>query len=316
MPDKNRRENHRVVRDFEKAQPVGYEMPHSKYSSRNGIYVFAVVIFCLFALATGVVWYLVAGQVDIWTVLAALLVGLLFAYALRIAQQWEKVVVLRFGKFTRVAGPGFFMVIPFIESTTLTVDQRLMVTPFAAEQTLTRDLVAVDVDAVLFWMVWDARKACTEVEDYPKTVAWAAQTALRDAIGRAEISALIAERKQVDFELKDELDAKTDPWGITVVSVEIRDVRIPQELQDAMSAAAQAEQEKAARVTLAEIEKDISEMYVQAAHIYSQDDKALQLRTMNLIYESVKEKGGLVIAPSAFSEGFNNIESFVKGLKG
>jgi regulator of protease activity HflC (stomatin/prohibitin superfamily) len=242
-------------------------------------------------------------------------VGILAAATIRIVQQWEKAVVLRLGKFNRVAGPGLYLVVPIIEHVTLCIDQRIMVTPFAAEETLTADLVSVDVDAVLFWMVWDAKKACVEVENYPKAVAWSAQTALRDAIGRVNLAELATRRKQIDVQLQETLGQKTEPWGITIISVEIRDIVIPQELQNALSKEAQAERERNARIILAEVEKDISEMFVEAAEIYDKNDRAMQLRTMNLIYESVKEKGGLIIAPSAFAEGFNNINDVLKGVK-
>lgn len=176
-------------------------------------------------------------------------------------------------------------------------------------------MVPLDIDAVLFWMVWDPKSACVEVEDYSSAIWWAAQTALRDAVGRINLAEVATRREQIDEEIKSILDEKTNSWGITVVSVEIRDIAIPSDLQDAMSKEAQAERERNARLLLAEVEKDISEMFVDAASVYDKNDKALQLRTMNLIYESVKEKGGLVIAPSAFSEGFNNIDSFKDILK-
>jgi regulator of protease activity HflC (stomatin/prohibitin superfamily) len=276
-------------------------------SSRNGVYLFGGMVFLVpFAVILAVC--AAAEALSAWTILAAAAVGLLAASSIRIALQWEKVVVLRLGRYSREAGPGPFLVIPVLESITVCIDQRIIATPFAAEETLTADLVSVDVDAVLFWLVWDARLACVEVENYPKAVAWSAQTALRDAIGRVNLAELATRRKQIDAQLQEVLATKTEPWGITIISVEIRDIIIPTDLQDALSKEAQAERERNARVILAEVEKDISEMFVEAAEIYDRNDRALQLRTMNLIYESVKEKGGLVIAPSAFAEGFNNIE--------
>jgi regulator of protease activity HflC (stomatin/prohibitin superfamily) len=250
-----------------------------------------------------------------WVIIGAICAGILASSTIRIAQQWEKAVILRLGKYSRVAGPGLFFVVPIIEHVTLCVDQRIAVTPFVVEETLTADLVSVDVDAVLFWLVWDARRACVEVENYPKAVAWSAQTALRDAIGRVNIAELATRRKQIDVQLQETLSEKTEPWGISIISVEIRDITIPQELQNAMSKEAQAERERNARIILAEVEKDISEMFVEAAEVYDKNDRAMQLRTMNLIYESLKEKGGLIVAPSAFSEGFNNIEDVVKKLR-
>jgi regulator of protease activity HflC (stomatin/prohibitin superfamily) len=280
-------------------------------SSRNGVYFFAAVLFFIaFAIIT-IVCYL-AGVLTTWAIIIAAVVALLLTSTVRIVEQWEKAVVLRLGRFSRVAGPGLFCVIPVIEHVTLCVDQRIIATPFVAEETLTADLVSVDVDAVLFWMVWDAKKACIEVENYPKTVAWSAQTALRDAIGRVNLAELATRREQIDAQLREILATKTEPWGITIISVEIRDIIIPAELQNALSKEAQAERERNARIILAEVEKDISEMFVEAAEVYDRNDRAMQLRTMNLIYESVKEKGGLVIAPSAFSEGFNNIVDLMK----
>jgi hypothetical protein len=283
-------------------------------SSRNGVYVFAAVLFLI--VFAGIITACYTAQLlTAWTIVIAAVVALLIASTVRIVQQWEKAVVLRLGRFSRVSGPGLFLVIPIIEHVTLCIDQRIIATPFVAEETLTADLVSVDVDAVLFWMVWDAKKACVEVENYPKAVAWSAQTALRDAIGRVNLAELATRRKQIDAQLQEILGEKTEPWGITIISVEIRDIIIPKELQNAMSKEAQAERERNARIILAEVEKDISEMFVEAAEVYDKNDRAMQLRTMNLIYESVKEKGGLVIAPSAFSEGFNNIEDMVKRLK-
>ena len=276
-------------------------------SSRNGVYLFGVLIFLVFAGITIGIAFSFLG-LDVWVFILAAVVGLLATTSIRIAQEWEKAVVLRLGKYARVAGPGLYLVVPIIDHVTICIDQRIFATPFVAEETLTADLVSVNVDAVLFWMVWDARRACVEVENYPRAVAWSAQTALRDAIGRVNLAELATHRKQIDKQLQEILTQKTEPWGISITSVEIRDIIIPADLQNALSKEAQAERERNARVILAEIEKDISEMFVEAAGIYDQNPRAMQLRTMNLIYESVKDKGGLVIAPSAFAEGFNNIE--------
>jgi hypothetical protein len=193
-----------------------------------------------------------------------------------------------------------------VEFVAARVDQRTMATPFGAEETLTSDLVPVDVDAVLFWMVWDPRKACTEVEDYPRAVSWIAQTTMRNAVGSLSIAELATRRDQLDHELQAIIEQKTEIWGITIISVEIRDILIPKELQDAMSKEAQAERERNARVILAEIEQDISEMFSGAAGVYRRDELALQLRTMSLVYESVKSSnGGVVVLPSAFGDSFN-----------
>ena len=249
---------------------------------------------------------LVAGGFTVWGLAAAFLVAWVATMAVHIAMEWEKVVVFRLGKFSRVKGPGLYLTIPFIEQTALRADQRIMVTGFGAEETLTSDLVPINVDAVLFWMVWDAKKACLEVENYYNSVSLAAQTALRDAIGRASVSEVAIRRNQLDQELQEVIEERTSVWGITVLSVEIRDIVIPADLQEVMSAEAQAEREKNARMVLAEVEKDISSMLVDAAHVYEENEVALRLRTMHLLYESVKGSGGTVVIPSAYSEGFSD----------
>ncbi|MEY8459969.1 slipin family protein [Eggerthellaceae bacterium 24-137] len=283
--------------------------PTAKKTSRNSVYVFSVA---LFAIVAGLFAFLTWSLSEAVALIGGVAVGLVAASTVRIAPQWERVVILRLGRFHRIAGPGAYLVIPVVESVAARVDQRMITTPFSAEEALTADLVPLGIDAVLFWMVWDPKDACVEVEDYSSAVWWAAQTALRDAVGRINLAEVATRREQLDNEVKEILEEKTRSWGITVVSVEIRDIAVPSDLQDALSKEAQAERERNSRLLLAEIEKDISEMFVEAAAVYEQSDKALQLRTMNLIYESVKEKGGLVIAPSAFGEAFNNIDSFLK----
>lgn len=289
--------------------PKNMSAPTSRRTSRNSVYVFALALFVV--VAGGIVaafWGMLTSAI----VVVAIVLGAVAAMSVRIAPQWERVVVLRLGKFNRIAGPGPYFVVPIVEHAAAHVDQRMITTPFSAEEALTADLVPLDIDAVLFWMVWNPKDACVEVEDYASAIWWAAQTALRDAVGRINLAEVATRREQIDNEIREILEEKTRSWGITVVSVEIRDIAIPKDLQDAMSKEAQAERERNARLLLAEIEKDISEMFVEAAAVYDQNDKAMQLRTMNLIYESVKEKGGLVIAPSAFGEAFNNIEGFLK----
>ncbi len=283
--------------------------PTAKKTSRNSVYVFSIA---LFAAASALFALLVWPFSEAAALIGGAAAGLVAASTVRIAPQWERVVILRLGRFHRIAGPGAYLVIPVMESVAARVDQRMITTPFSAEEALTADLVPLGIDAVLFWMVWDPKDACVEVEDYSSAVWWAAQTALRDAVGRINLAEVATRREQLDNEVKEILEEKTRTWGITVVSVEIRDIAVPSDLQDALSKEAQAERERNSRLLLAEIEKDISEMFVEAAAVYEQSDKALQLRTMNLIYESVKEKGGLVIAPSAFGEAFNNIDSFLK----
>lgn len=310
MRGKDKRDDRRNVTP-DQGDTASFSEVRGKRSSRNGVYFFAAAVFLVVLLT---VLLVCQSFIDTYVIVFAALFALVAASTVRIAQQWEKAVILRFGRFNRVAGPGIYFVIPIVEHVTLHVDQRIIATPFSAEEALTADLVPLNVDAVLFWLVWDAKSACVEVENYPKAVAWSAQTALRDAIGQVNLAEVATRRRQLDREIQEVLDAKTQDWGITIQSVEIRDIAIPEELQDAMSKEAQAERERNARVILAEVEKDISEMFVEAAEVYEKNDKAMQLRTMNLIYESVKEKGGLVIAPSAFSEGFNNIEDMIKHI--
>ena len=218
--------------------------------------------------------------------------------------EWEKAVVLRFGKFNRVAGPGLVFTWPIIEFYTLRIHQRVATTYFGAEETLTSDLVPINVDAVLFWMVFSAKKACVEVEDYSAAVAWVAQTAMRKAIGRATVAEVAMRRDQLDAELKDAIEEKLSPWGIDIIDVEVRDIVVPKELQEAMAMEAVAERKKNARMVLAEAEKDISEMLKDASEVYAGDQDAMKLRTMHLAYESVEQSGGTLVIPSAFSEGF------------
>ena len=283
-----------------------YNTRTDRKTSQSGPLVFSAFVFALFfvvAITAGVA--LVRG-IDVWVVLVAFGVASLAAMSIHIAMQWEKVVVMRFGKFHRIRSAGLYFTIPFVDQTALRADQRVVVTGFGAEETLTSDLVPINVDAVLFWMVWDAQKACLEVENYYNSISLAAQTALRDAIGRATASEVAVRRNQLDEELQRVIEEKTSLWGITILSVEIRDIIIPQGLQEVMSVEAQAEREKNARMLLAEVERDISEMLMDAAQVYEKSEVALRLRTMHLLYESVKGSGGTVVVPSAYSEGFND----------
>lgn len=238
--------------------------------------------------------------VTVWT-----LIGIYILFALKVASQWEKVVVLRLGKFRNLAGPGAFWIIPIIDSTPTWIDHRVMVTPFAAQKTLTKDTVPVDVDAVLFWVVWDAEKAALEVENYRAAVDWAAQTALRDIIGRKMLADILVGRSSLDKELQQIIDERTTPWGVTVQSVEIRDIVIPQDLEDAMSRQAQAERERQARVILGESEKQIAASFAEASQAYINNPTALHLRAMNMLFEGLKEKGALVIVPSSAVDTMN-----------
>ncbi len=241
-------------------------------------------------------------------------VGLLCAACIRIAPQWERVAVLRFGRFHRVAGPGIYALAPFVEYAAIHIDHRIMTSAFSAEAALTADLVPVDVDAILFWVVWDAQKACLEVENYPKAVLWSAQTAMRDAIGQVNLADLSLRRKQIDRELQEVMSAKCEQWGITVMSVEIRDIMVPEELQNALSKEAQAERERNARTILAEVEKDISEMFVEAADVYDRNPKALKLRAMNLAYEGAKDGKGVSAGSQQPGRRLRRGEAFGRGL--
>lgn len=290
-------------RRFRVAPDVSTEMVGERASSA-GVLLFSAVLFVVVLACVLGVGALATGRVTLGLIIVAALAALLAIGCCHVAQQWERVVVLRLGRFNRVSGPGLFWTIPVIESNTMRVDTRTRVTTFYAEETLTADLVPMNVDAVLFWHVWDAAAACTEVGDFTRAVEMAAQTALRDAIGRASVSEVAIRRNQLDQELQEVIEERTSVWGITVMSVEIRDIVIPQDLQEAMSAEAQAEREKNARMVLAEVEKDISSMLVDAANVYDENELAVRLRTMHLLYESVKNSGGTVVIPSAYSEGF------------
>lgn len=226
-------------------------------------------------------------------------------FALKVARQWEKAVVLRLGKFLGVRGPGLFWIIPILDSTPNWIDHRVMVTPFNAEKTLTKDTVPVDVDAVLFWVIWDAEKAALEVEDYRAAISWASQTALREVIGQMTLADILIGRALMDADLQKIIDERTTPWGISVQSVEIRDVIIPQALEDAMSRQAQAERERQARVILGESEKQIAGSFVEASLAYANNPTALHLRAMNMLFEGLKEKGALVIVPSSAVDTMN-----------
>jgi regulator of protease activity HflC (stomatin/prohibitin superfamily) len=244
---------------------------------------------------------LIAGSIAslmMWNWIPAVIgaaIGLYFLFAIRVVKQWEKVAVLRFGRFIGMREPGLFLIIPV-------VDQRVRVASVSAESTLTRDTVPVNVDAIVFWLVWSAEKSIFEVQNFVDAITLSAQTALRESIGRHELSQMIAERESMGRELQRLLDEKTNPWGITVQSVEIRDVTIPQELQNAMSRQAQAERERQARLILGDAETQISEKFAKAAEVYAENPVALHLRAMNMLYEAIKEKGAMVIVPSSAVE--------------
>ena len=234
-----------------------------------------------------------------------IIVAVIVLAALRLARQWEQAVVLRAGKFLAVKGPGLFGIVPILDNIAAQIDTRLRTTQFLAEQTLTKDTVPVDVDAIIFWMVTDVRRAALEVADYGEAISWAAQTSLREMIGAADLAMLLSNRKAVDEELRRTIDAKTEEWGIVVKSVEIRDVTIPVALQDAMSREAQAERERHARVILGAAEAEIAHSFAEAARTYADSPIALHLRGMNMLYESVKERGSTIIVPSSAVDSMN-----------
>jgi len=282
-----------------------YQQPDLHISAIAG-FLFAVCILfgvlgTLYMAAKGIGGDLWPG---VWT-LGWLLVGMILLFGIKVASQWEKAVVLRLGKFKRLAGPGAFWIIPIMDSIANWIDHRVMVTPFSAEKTLTKDTVPVDVDAVLFWVIWDAEKAALEVADYKAAIAWAAQTALREIIGQSMLADILVGRAKMDADLQKIIDERTTPWGITVQSVEIRDVIIPPDLEDAMSRQAQAERERQARVILGESEMQIAASFAEAAKSYETNPTALHLRAMNMLFEGLKQKGALVIVPSTAVDTMN-----------
>jgi regulator of protease activity HflC (stomatin/prohibitin superfamily) len=258
------------------------------------------VLMLLVPLSTGLL-IAISLRNPIPAIVAAVLGGIAMQ-APKVAQQWERAIVLRLGRFHTMRGPGLFWLIPFIDSVSSWIDQRTITTGFAAEQTLTSDTVPVNVDAVLFWMVHDAQKAALEVQEYAQAVSWAAQTALRDIIGRTPLTDLLRGREQIETELQALIDHRSNPWGVTVQSVEMRDIVIPVALQDAMSREAQAAREKQARIILGEAEMAIAHSFEEAAKSYQHNPTALHLRAMNMLYEGLKEKGALMLIPSSAVE--------------
>ena len=256
-------------------------------------------VFVVFALAGGVAAALTNHFVFC---IAGVVIGIYFLYAIKVVSQWERVVVLRFGRYKGLRGPGVFLIIPIVDTLSRYVDQRIRLATVNAESTLTRDTVPVDVDAIVFWLVWNAEKSILEVEDFVQAITLSAHTALRESIGRHNLAQMITERDPMGHELQKILDEKMTPWGITVQSVEIRDVRIPQGLQHAMSQQAQAERERQARVILGEAEVQVSDQFALASRAYADNPVALHLRAMNMLYEAIRDKGSTVIVPSSAVE--------------
>jgi len=263
------------------------------------INVVSVIVLLVFVVPS--FWLTSATSSPVWVAIGIPL-GVIAAMSPRVAQQWEKAIVLRLGRFIGMRGPGLFWIVPFVDAVTRSIDQRMITTGFAAEQTLTSDTVPVNVDAVLFWMVHDPEKAALEVQNYAVAVSWAAQTALRDIIGRTSLADLLRGREKIELELQTLIDQRSTPWGVTVHSVEMRDVVIPSSLQDAMSREAQASREKQARIILGEAEMEIARSFEIASRVYQDNPTALHLRAMNMLYEGLKEKGALMLVPSTAVE--------------
>lgn len=285
-------------------------------SSRNGALVFGIAVFVASYMAVLVVARLAFGRIGFAALLVAFIVAILMLSSVHIALSWEKVVVLRLGELNRVAGPGLYFTIPIIEHGTIRVDQRTIATPFCAERTLTADLVPVNIDAVLFWVVRDAEKACTEVEDYYAAISFLAQTAMRETVGRSTMAEVAVRRDQLDEEIEESIEKAAADWGIDVISVKVRDIVIPDELQEAMSLEAQADREMNARMAVASVEADLAEMLADAAKAYGEPDAAMKLRTMLMQYETVKKsKGAVVTMPSAVSDGFVGDAAELRGKR-
>ena len=282
-----------------------YRSDPTKRATRNGAVMITVVLaIAAFALSLAIAT-IAASRLTLTGIIASAVIGLIVLSSVHVCMDWERVVVMRLGRFSRLAGPGLFFTIPLFEFCTLRVDQRMNATPFGAEEALTSDLVPLDVDAVLFWVVWDPEKACTEVEDYHFAVALSAQTALRDAIGRASLANVVMRRHQLDQELREAVEEKVSDWGISIVLVEVRDLIIPKDLQGVMSLEAQAECRKSARITLMEAERDVSAILDEVAQTYNHDEVALALRKLHLTYEGMQDNDSTLVVPSAYSEGFN-----------
>lgn len=258
-----------------------------------------MAVFVICAIAGGYTTMLIGHEAPL---IAGTLIGLYLMFAIKVVQQWEKAALLRFGRYAGLRGPGMFTIIPIVDSLSRYVDQRVRVTKVTAESALTRDTVPVNVDAIVFWLVWNAEKSILEVENFSDAITMSAQTALRESIGRHELAQMVTERETLGHELQHILDEKTNPWGITVQSVEIRDVHIPQALEDAMSRQAQAERERQARNTLGQAETEIAAKFEAAAQVYAGNPVALHLRAMNMLYEAIKERGSMVIVPSSVVE--------------
>lgn len=300
IADRQRAHGMRAIRDADYAH-------QDEQASSAGGFVFSLVIFALAFCAVFFLGSALSGGFSLVVLVVAVVISVLVAMSMHIAFDWERVVVMRFGAFSRVAGPGFYFLLPVIDQVAMSVDMRIRVTPIIAEETFSSDLVPLDVDAALFWMVYDAHAACTEINGFTTSVSMAAQAALRDAIGRACATEVTMRREQLDNELKRMLADQVGAWGIEIVDVKVRDIRVPKELQDVMSCEAQAEQKRKGRITLMEAEQDIFDMLGEISAKHGDDENAMRIRAMHLLYESVSDTGGTIVLPSSFSEGFGDI---------
>lgn len=298
------KKKHRRSRPFRFDSGMSAANIERRRTTRNGAVVFSMAVFATVFVFMTLLFWIFSGRVGLMALVLSCFGGILASNSIHVVLEWERAVVMRFGRFSRVAGPGIVFTIPIVEFYTVRIDQRVASVYFGAEETLTKDLVPVNVDAVLFWMVFDPEKAATEVEDYVMAVSWVAQTTMREAIGRISVAELATRREQLDDELKDRIEQKLSPWGIDIIDVEVRDIVIPKELQKAMAAEAVAERRRNARIVLAEAEQDISAMLADASESYDTDDAAMRLRTMHLACEGMEDAGGTLILPSNFADGF------------
>jgi regulator of protease activity HflC (stomatin/prohibitin superfamily) len=276
--------------------------------SRRGVNSPALVIMTVLLAVAALVFVNSAKNHEALGVIAAIVIGgagLLVPQTLLMARQWERAVVLRLGKLRGIEGPGLFLIIPFVDEVPVWLDQRIQTTEFNAEQALSKDTVPVDVDAVIFWQIHDPERAALEIADYRSAIERVAQTSLREMVGSSLLSSLLADRKHSDEVLLGEIGRKTSEWGVTAISVEIRDISVPAALQDAMSREAQAQREGAARLHLGQAEQEVAKKFVEAAQIYAQCPTALQLRAMNIIYETTKERGATILMPTAMVDAMN-----------
>lgn len=283
-------------------------------SSRNGALVFSATVFILSCAIVAAVGYAITGGFSLGIFLGMILVAVTASNSVHIALSWEKIVVLRLGKFHRVEGPGLYFTIPVVEHGAIRIDQRTITTPFYAKKTLTADLVPVNIDAVLFWVVRDAEAACIEVEDYYAAISFLAQTAMREAVGRSTVAEVALRRDQLDSEIEADISREAGNWGIDIIAVKVRDIVIPDELQEVMSLEAQADRERNARMAVASVEVDLAEILAEAGKVYDESEAALKIRTMLMQYDTVKNSGGTVVTvPSSISDGF--VDEVIHSMK-